>query len=679
MGIIRKIFFSKKTLAALPIIAAVFLFSAQPAAAWSLVGFALDSVGLTIANILYTVILSPLAGILGIMGNLVNYGIQPHPLTSSQFVLTGWGAMRDLTNMLFMLVLLGIALDFILFNSFGVKKMLVRLLVIALFINFTLPIAGVVLDFANAFTTFFIDSVGSGGYTTALGSRIDLANVFSADSIEAAANAAEAQRGALLDILFAIVFVFGTLLVFIALAVMFFIRHFALSILLIVSPLALIASVIPSLQSHWSSWKSSFLKWTMFAPACAFFLYLSVVFLDSTQNFSMGSITAAAGNGDSTGLLATLGTKATTYIFAWMLIIMSLTTAQRMGIAGASVAVSSFNKANKWTKGKLGSVGKRGLAAAGRRTKADEQVEKLAQGLRNLPGLGGVLSSGVRGVGVKTRLAMEKQEGLTQQQKANYEKYSDELLKKEYATFSKSVFPGDKAKAAQIAEMLARKGSLNVIDEHSGIVDPERTAELVKEAYASAKIHKNRAAMDGIMKANPIVYQDIAREEWQDLASKDKLSGVRFSKDGRIIAGRRKDTGETFEDAQNKAFERMTSTDFENLKGSWNADAARLFLFSGAMGSNHIRMASNANDHGFLNNVSSVLEGMSAQEIEALQQKSPSLVSFFKGGQASNFIKVPTSFEKKVEEQKEAREVKEKGGEKTRSSSSNTDEFGRRI
>ena len=80
-----------------------------------------------------------------------------------------------------------------------------------------------------------------------------------------------------------------------------------------------------------------------------------------------------------------------------------------------------------------GITGRKTMAAAGgRRMKAEERMEKLAGIFREqCPGLGGILSSGIRGVASKTKAAMEKQEALAPAEKAKLEGLSDDALKQE--------------------------------------------------------------------------------------------------------------------------------------------------------------------------------------------------------------------------------------------------------
>jgi len=76
---------------------------------------------------------------------------------------------------------------------FSVKRALPTLLLVALLINFSLPIAGILIDFANVFTQFFLSKVTSQytsgtGFTEALANNLSLANVFDASSVQASIN-----------------------------------------------------------------------------------------------------------------------------------------------------------------------------------------------------------------------------------------------------------------------------------------------------------------------------------------------------------------------------------------------------------------------------------------------------------------------------------------------------------
>ena len=76
---------------------------------------------------------------------------------NAQMVKDGWGIVRDLVNMFFVLILLVIAFATILrFEPYGIKALLPKLIIAALLINFSLVLAGVVIDFSDVLTNFFI-------------------------------------------------------------------------------------------------------------------------------------------------------------------------------------------------------------------------------------------------------------------------------------------------------------------------------------------------------------------------------------------------------------------------------------------------------------------------------------------------------------------------------------------
>ena len=89
-------------------------------------------------------------------GMLLNWAFTLGSLTSATFVQTGWSIARDLVNMLFILLLLLIAFATILrYESYGIKQILPRLIVVALLINFSLLGAGIIIDVGTSLGEYF--------------------------------------------------------------------------------------------------------------------------------------------------------------------------------------------------------------------------------------------------------------------------------------------------------------------------------------------------------------------------------------------------------------------------------------------------------------------------------------------------------------------------------------------
>ena len=89
-----------------------------------------------------------------------NFAVRPEWFYSEP-VVAGWTLMRDFANIWFVLVILFIAIATILrIESYQAKKTLSWVIAIALLINFSLPLARVIIDFTNILTLQFIDAIG---------------------------------------------------------------------------------------------------------------------------------------------------------------------------------------------------------------------------------------------------------------------------------------------------------------------------------------------------------------------------------------------------------------------------------------------------------------------------------------------------------------------------------------
>jgi len=88
-------------------------------------------------------------------------------------VKNGWVIVRDLANMFFVLVLLVIAFATILrIESYNAKRLLPKLLIMAILINFSKMIFGLIIDFSQVIMLTFVNSFASGN-----GWFIDMFNV----------------------------------------------------------------------------------------------------------------------------------------------------------------------------------------------------------------------------------------------------------------------------------------------------------------------------------------------------------------------------------------------------------------------------------------------------------------------------------------------------------------------
>lgn len=190
----------------------------------------------------------------------------------------GWVMVRDVANMFFIVGLLVIAFATILgLESYEWKKGVMKIILMAILINFSNLIAQLIIDVAHIFTITFLNAVSA----TAGGNLISL---FQMDKILSMVSGAPDALGATRDVasltLFAgavLAFVFALLaaLTIGAYLVVMIARIVVLWALIILSPLAFMLYAVPKGEEYAHEWWSEFSKHVIVAPVMVFFLWLA--------------------------------------------------------------------------------------------------------------------------------------------------------------------------------------------------------------------------------------------------------------------------------------------------------------------------------------------------------------------------------------------------------------------
>lgn len=260
-------------------------------------------------------------------------------LFSSPTVQIGFGVSLALANLGFVLGIIIIAIATILRSqTYGVKKILWKLVATAILVNFGLVITSPIIAFSGSLTNYFISSsVGTYGVSasndlqnyTAFVTNITSAmapQIFNQpiSSAQSASNAANSNCSALftfagflnplpggtlaatainnwtgfcqklstaatgvepqpdvfwqmiLSMGFSTVFILLMAIALFVLAVLLLVRYVFLGILLVLLPLAWLAGVFPQFSGEFKKWLSNFVKWTFFPPLAMFFIYLTL-------------------------------------------------------------------------------------------------------------------------------------------------------------------------------------------------------------------------------------------------------------------------------------------------------------------------------------------------------------------------------------------------------------------
>lgn len=331
-----------------------------------------------------------------------------------QFVSDGWGTARDLANMFFILILIYIAVTIMLEADTGkTMHLLVRVLFIALVINFSFFVTRVVIDAGNFTAVQFYNQIDSGGATTVgsvttkdLGASIMTA-VGAEDLLKGQAfenfKASVGGAGEFVTILVMCLFLGATYAIlaaiFVATGIKFIIRVAVLWLTIVASPLALVASTVPQFESWFKKWRDALISNSFFPVVFLFIFWLITKFAGDLslsgvfENFNeaVGSTNAAI---NIVGTMANIGIRLG---FLVVMLLMGLKVADELGEFGAQAAnkigfgLPGFAARNtvgwgaSWVSQRQGlantSVGRGVLRVAG-------GLSRQSFDLRNVPGVG---------------------------------------------------------------------------------------------------------------------------------------------------------------------------------------------------------------------------------------------------------------------------------------------------
>jgi hypothetical protein len=216
----------------------------------------------------------------------IDYSIRSQNL-ESEGVKIAWKVIRDVANMTFIFILLYIAISTIL-QAGGVqaKRALSTLVVVALLVNFSFFLTGIVIDTGNILALSIYNELrdvsGDGVITDddatiseQFSAAMQLQSVFDRDS----GSPPKKYQQAVANMLGAVFFLVAGF-VFLAGAIMFILRTVVLMFSLILAPLAFVAAILPKTQHHFNTWLNQLVQHSFVAPV---FLLMVLVVLQVVQ------------------------------------------------------------------------------------------------------------------------------------------------------------------------------------------------------------------------------------------------------------------------------------------------------------------------------------------------------------------------------------------------------------
>ena len=211
-----------------------------------------------------------------------------------------WIVVRDFLNIFFILVLLFSAFATIFqLDKYEYKKTIPTLVIMALLVNFSFPIARFVIDLANVPLYFFAQNVfGTSGFneiTSGILSGTKMQNIL-IPGVDSKA-LVDFQTTHLLAATICM-FLFG--ISFLVLAVLMLVRMIALAILVMFSPIGFVGMITPALSSFAKGWWDKLFKWAFYGPIAVMFVLVAVVVM-KTAGSSIYPTSGAGGVFQSTG------------------------------------------------------------------------------------------------------------------------------------------------------------------------------------------------------------------------------------------------------------------------------------------------------------------------------------------------------------------------------------------
>lgn len=246
-----------------------------------------------------------------------------NPLDRSGAYYDSWTKVRDLANAILVVIFLGIVISQVSnigISNYGIKKMLPRLVIVAVAINISYYLMQVIVDIANI-TGKSIDSIFSGfesysGLKAADGWSVLFDSILLSATVAGSVGvtlAAGAVLGWPAIILFLGAMIIPAIIGIIAGLLALQVRSMLIPILAIFSPVALVAWVLPNTQKLFDKWKSMFTGLVFLYPLASIYYgglkFAASITLGSGESSSIQRLMALAALFIGTFMVAVIAIK----------------------------------------------------------------------------------------------------------------------------------------------------------------------------------------------------------------------------------------------------------------------------------------------------------------------------------------------------------------------------------
>lgn len=301
-----------------------------------------------------------------------------------------WVTIRDFVNLFFIFGLVYIGFKMILdSDDSNTRRWLVNLIIAALLINFSLFITKFVIDFSNQICTqiaisgFGAELTGESAtgipnslYEVDISTKVlDLMGITSYFGVKVGTYNGYGWG-----------YIFGTTIMFLVTAFVFFagafmliIRFAVLNLFMVLSPFMFIGWILPPLASQTSKYWDAFLKRAFFAPVYFLFLYFSLeimkAFATSLPDVRGGNSGNMFNQGNAGAAIDATQSTLPFFILICIFLIASIVIAQKIG---ADAAGASQRLAGRLTAGTMGWMGRKTMGRVANKMYNSDRVKNMA-------------------------------------------------------------------------------------------------------------------------------------------------------------------------------------------------------------------------------------------------------------------------------------------------------------
>lgn len=346
----------------------------------------------------------------------------------SPAVFEGWAIVRDLSNMFFVVILLVIAFSTILhLENYSYKKWLPKLILMAVLINFSKTICGLLIDVAQIVMLTFVNAfkdIAGGNFIDMLGIK---------DVVTMANNTEGVGFWVIVGAyVLGLIYMIVAVVVIATMMMMLVMRLVMIWIYVVLSPLAYLLAAFPGGAQYSSKWWKDFTQNLIVGPVLAFFIWLSFAALQtgneldivqtSKKDTSVNEEIAAVGAPTNTNTGSPVAaTEASTpgalikFVIGIGMLVGGLKISQEMGGAAGSIAGKGMNKLSKMGATTTGFIGKGALGISKDLGMGLAKKAKVKEGLGYISSRTGVAGkalavTGIRGLATKGLVALNSQE-----------------------------------------------------------------------------------------------------------------------------------------------------------------------------------------------------------------------------------------------------------------------------